>query len=81
MALRQDDVPFSLVGFQTVVLSEATFQHLPARAMAVLDDLQKRGVIEITHGLSDSRGRKRPSPLSEAETEQRLRDLTTNLRG
>lgn len=54
-------------------------QRLPRRVAEMPDEWMKGGVIEITHRLPESRDfdRKRPSPLSEAETEARLRELTS----
>ena len=64
-----------------VSLWQARRQHLPTAANAIMQSLRERNLIEITRPVPDSRGRKRPSPLSESETEARLLDLAKHLRG
>lgn len=69
LALSEDDVPFTLAGFQTVVLAEKDFQGLPQRLRQFVADSASVGPAR--------RGEKRPPLPTPRETQELLRKFAT----
>jgi len=76
VALRDHGVSFPLAGYQTVVLSGEAFVALPPGPSSFLERLKGSPSVEIMNPAPSSRGRERPAPQTEAQTERVLRDLT-----
>ena len=76
VALRDHGVSFSLAGHQTVLLTGEAYAVLPPGPDSFLKSLEGTPFVEIMNPAPSSRGRKRPAPQTEAQTEHVLRDLT-----
>ena len=47
MALHNDGVPFSLAGFQTLVIAQAQLEHLPPESNKLFVALRESGLVEV----------------------------------
>lgn len=69
LALSQDDIPFTLSGFKTVVLSEKDFRGLPGPVRQFASDSGSVNALR--------RGEKRPPLPTPKETQELLRKFAT----
>jgi hypothetical protein len=69
VSLKEDHVPFGIVGFESVILTERDRDHLPPKSGTLYARLKGKGLLEVSVASST---RRRPRLLTEKETEELL---------